>query len=236
MKRSILYFALLSSTLLVATGCQKISSDKNASTEKTTEMSTKKQEKEMNKTSVGEIIGSYNSDDGKVKGATLPSKSVSFSIPITNDSEYLHFAFMHAASEKYGWYFAPKSEEGIHLNKKEIDSDSPLDITNNIALYAAPDKSTQHLVETDEGNLKYGDSSEFMKAYVSIEKDMYKVTIENISKNDYETPFSSGVWEVTTKKEKTFDHKASEELSTLDVSGHRDSLYVKQEKLANMNK
>lgn len=36
----------------------------------------------MSSDSYGEIIGQFNSPDGAVVGATLPGKSVSFSIPV----------------------------------------------------------------------------------------------------------------------------------------------------------
>nr|WP_228720599.1 hypothetical protein [Klebsiella pneumoniae]QIQ15421.1 hypothetical protein [Klebsiella pneumoniae] len=70
----------------------------------------------MSSDSYGEIIGQFNSPDGAVVGATLPGKSVSFSIPVKkHHGQYLHFAFMHAASASEGWFFAPASEQGINL-------------------------------------------------------------------------------------------------------------------------
>ncbi|MGM0241048.1 hypothetical protein ID741_003668 [Enterococcus sp. AZ103] len=54
---------------------------------------------------------------------------------------------------------------------------------------------------------------------------MYEITIENTSSGDFETLFSSGVWAVTDMEEKSFDHTASEALSTLATSGKRADLY-----------
>ncbi len=68
----------------------------------------------MSSDSYGEIIGQFNSPDGAVVGATLPGKSVSFSIPVKkHHGQYLHFAFMHAASASEGWFFARRQNRGL---------------------------------------------------------------------------------------------------------------------------
>ncbi len=67
----------------------------------------------MSSDSYGEIIGHSTALTGG-RGATLPGKSVSFSIPVKkHHGQYLHFAFMHAASASEGWFFAPASEQGL---------------------------------------------------------------------------------------------------------------------------
>lgn len=172
----------------------------------------------------GEIIGDFNSPDGAVVGATLPGKEVTFKIPVPNNKpQYLHFAFMHAASAQNGWYFAPKSEYGIHLiNMKNGQSK---DITREIGLFQAPNAQTSSPVKMSMSKLKAGKTTEFMKVIVMQKNGYYVVKIKNISSGDYETPFSSGVWSVTDKKMKTFDHKASSALATLATSGHRGPLY-----------
>lgn len=172
----------------------------------------------------GEIIGDFNSPDGMVVGATLPGKDVTFKIPVVNNKpQYLHFAFMHAASAQNGWYFAPKSEYGIHLMSMK-DGQSK-DITREIGLFQAPNAQTSSPVKKSIDKLKVGKADEFMKATVTQKNGYYVVNIKNISSGDYETPFSSGVWSVTETKMKTFDHKASAALSTLATSGHRAPLY-----------
>ena len=103
----------------------------------------------------GEIIGDFNSPDGAVVGATLPGKEVTFKIPVPNNKpQYLHFAFMHAASAQNGWYFAPKSEYGIHLiNMKNGQSK---DITREIGLFQAPNAQTSSPVKMSMSKLKAG--------------------------------------------------------------------------------
>lgn len=172
----------------------------------------------------GEIIGDFNSPDGSVVGATLPGKDVTFKIPVVNNKpEYLHFAFMHAASAQNGWYFAPKSEYGIHL--MSMKNGQSKDITHEIGLFQAPNAQTSSPVKMSIDKLKAGKADKFMKATVMQKNGYYVVNIKNISSGDYETPFSSGVWSVTEKKMKTFDHKASSALSILATSGHRGPLY-----------
>lgn len=174
-------------------------------------------------TTAGEIIGDFNSPDGAVVGATLPGKNVTFKIPVENNTQYLHFAFMHAASAKNGWYFAPKSEYGIHLMTMK-DGQSK-DITHEIGLFQAPNAKTASPVKTSMNKLKAGKADNFMMATVTEKNGYYIVNIKNISSRDYETPFSSGVWSTTNHKMKDFDHKASSALSTLATSGHRGPLY-----------
>lgn len=186
----------------------------------------------MGMSSVGQIVGSYDSSDGKVMGATKPGEQVKFEVPARDGEEYLHLAFMHAASGDKGWYFAPESEDGIALSKSMFDGNSSVDITDKMGLFAAPNATTSEAVTADDGDLKYVDISEFMKATVMMENDMYVVTIENMSSGDHETPFSSGVWEVTDTKGKSFDHTASKELSALATMGHREDLYKMVEKEA----
>lgn len=226
------FTAVSMSLLLAGCGTNSTSSSQSKSDESTamTSQSSSSTSMSSDKTmqnQAGEIIGNYNSDDKKVLGATRPGETVEFKVPVSNQEEYLHFAFMHAASGDKGWYFAPKSEDGVALNKDAFKDNMTMDITNDIALYAAPNETTATMVTKDDGTLKYGDTDKFMTASVALKDDMYVVTIKNISDGDMKTPFSSGVWEVTTDKEKGFDHTASKELSTLATSGNRTDLYKK---------
>lgn len=174
--------------------------------------------------SAGEIIGSFNSPDGTVVGATLPGKEVMFKISIENNKpQYLHFAFMHAASAQNGWYFAPKSEHGIQL--KMLKHGQIQDITNEIALFQAPNAQTSSPVTMSTNQLKAGKANQFMKATVMQMDGYYIVKIKNTSMAAYETPFSSGVWSISHHKMKAFDHIASAALATLATSGHRAPLY-----------
>ncbi|WP_134644261.1 hypothetical protein [Weissella cibaria] len=181
----------------------------------------------------GSIVGDYNSKDKTVVGATLPGKDVTFTVPMTKTNKtYLHFAFMHAASGDKGWYFAPKSSDGVELNNKSMKSDSTKDITNKISLYAAPDKDTVNKVKENDGKLKFEPTDKYLSAKVKVKDDQYVVKIKNMSKKDYKTPFSSGVWQVSSTKNEGFDHKPSKQLSELATSGHRDDLL----QLVNQNK
>lgn len=205
---------------LAACGSNGKSSANDSSSAKTT-MNVKKTV--MSKT--GEIVGSYNSKDKKVLGATLPGKKVIFTVPKTKgDTTHLHFAFMHAASGSKGWYFAPNSETGIDLNNNSMKSGSTKDITNEIGLFEAPDKNTVKKVTKDSGKLKYENIDKYMSASVKEKNGKYIITIENNSKDDYKTPFSSGVWKVTSESKKSFDQKPSAALSTLATMGHREDL------------
>ena len=221
----------LAALVLVITGCGSNNTGSSESDSSTKSESTSQTMSEDSKVmnSVGEIIGSYNSEDKTVVGATKPGEEVEFKIPAKDSSneEYLHFAFMHAASGEKGWYFAPKSDEGIALSKTMLENDKTVDITDEIGLFAAPNETTSTAVTADDGMLKFGETNKFMTATVALKDDMYVVTIKNISEGDMETPFSSGVWELTNKMDKGFDHTASKELSTLATSGHRDDLYKK---------
>ncbi|TXK45778.1 hypothetical protein [Lactococcus sp. dk322] len=213
--------ALLSASLLLA-GC---SADTNSS--KTDSSSKTEQVSKSNKLlAAGEVIGNFNSESDEVVGATKPGDEVKFYIPMSSDTEYLHFAFMHAGSGDKGWYFAPSSEDGIKLSKSDIASEE-VDITDQISLFMAPNASTSDKVtkDSDDGKLKYASAEKFLKATVVKEDDVYKVTIKNISSGDYETAFSSGVWGVSESKMKAFDHKSSESLTKLATMGHRDGLY-----------
>ena len=175
-------------------------------------------------TTSGEIIGDFNSPDGAVVGATLPGKSVAFKIPVENNkAQYLHFAFMHAASAQNGWYFAPKSEYGIHL--MAMKNGQSKDITHEIGLFQAPNAQIASPVKTNINELKAGKAANFMMATITKKNSNYIVNIKNISSKDYETPFSSGVWSTTNQKMKDFDHKPSSALSTLATSGDRGLLY-----------
>ncbi|KRL52306.1 hypothetical protein [Furfurilactobacillus rossiae] len=179
---------------------------------------------DMSKTS-GAIVGSYNSKDKKVVGATLPGKSVSFKVSmLKGDSTYLHFAFMHAASGSKGWYFAPMSADGIKLSKADFKDGKSINITNKIGLFAAPDASTVKSVKANDGKLKYKKTSKFLKATVKENDGKYTVTIKNMSKGNYKTPFSSGVWGTEMNGSKAFDHTPSAALSKLATMGHRDDL------------
>ena len=106
-----------------------------------------------------------------------------------------------------------------------FDDGMTMDITNDIGLFAAPDATTSDAVTADDGELKYGAASEYMNATVELNNDMYTVTIENVSSGDYETPFSSGVWELKDTQMKGFDHTPSQALSTLATTGMRADLY-----------
>lgn len=196
-------------------------SSSNASSKAKTTMTVKK----TVTSKAGEIVGSYNSKDKKVLGATLPGKKVTFTVPMTKgNNTHLHFAFMHAASGAKGWYFAPKSENGVTLSNKNMKSDSTKNITNQIGVFAAPDKNTVKMVTMDSGKLKYENIDKYLSASVKEKNGKYVVTIENVSKDDYKTPFSSGVWKVTSESKKSIDHTPSEAISTLATSGHRDDL------------
>jgi len=174
----------------------------------------------------GEIIGQFNSPDGEVVGATLPGNSVSFSIPVKkHNGQYLHFAFMHAASGSKGWFFAPVSERGINLSGLMAENDKPINITEQIALFRAPAADVVGKVAEDNGKLKYGAAPKFMTAELTRHNDRYVINIKNISEGDYSTPFSSGVWSVTKTAVRSFDHQPSSALSTLATKGHRDGLY-----------
>lgn len=174
---------------------------------------------------VGSIVGQYNSKDKTTVGATLPNKSVSFSIPVQKGNvTYTHFAFMHAESGKKGWFFAPVSKYGVKLNKSSIKNDSKIDITNKIGLFSAPDKNTVSKVTRDDGKLKYKQTNKFLRATVKRDGNKYVIKITNKSMDDYKTPFSSGVWSADKTAKTSFDHKPSNALSKLATSGHRDAL------------
>ena len=154
---------------LAACGSNGKSNANDSSSAKTT-MNVKKTV--MSKT--GEIVGSYNSKDKKVLGATLPGKKVIFTVPKTKgDTTHLHFAFMHAASGSKGWYFAPNSETGIDLNNNSMKSGSTKDITNEIGLFEAPDKNTVKKVTKDSGKLKYENIDKYMSASVKEKNGKY---------------------------------------------------------------
>jgi hypothetical protein len=171
----------------------------------------------------GEIVGDFNSPDGMVVGATLPGKNVIFKIPVQKNSpQYLHFAFMHAASGQKGWYFAPKSEYGIYLMPMKIGQTK--DISQEIAIFEAPNASTAKKVTQSTNNLEFAQANKFMQATVMQKNGYYIVNIKNTSSGKYETPFSSGVWATSHMKMKGFDHMPSAALSTLATSGHRDPL------------
>lgn len=233
MLKKFLVGGAIASALLLA-GCSSTTSSSSSSKESAASTSTSMSssmstsESKMatsNMMTAGEIIGNFNSDDMKTVGATKPGDSVMFKIPMpTGSEEYLHFAFMHAASGAKGWYFAPKDEKGIMISKDML-SKGEMDITDQIGLFSAPNATTAAEVTKDDGDLKYGMSSDFLKATIKASGDMYEVTIMNNSTGDHETPFSSGVWQVASMGEKSFDHMASEALSTLATSGHRDELY-----------
>lgn len=136
----------------------------------------------------GEIIGQFSSPDGTVVGATLPGKNVSFSIPMNpHNGQYLHFAFMHAASASEGWFFAPKSEQGIELSSMMLEDGQRVDITKQIALFQASNAGQFEKVTTDKGKLKSGAASKFMKAELmthnacisSVLKIFLKITIRH---------------------------------------------------------
>jgi len=174
----------------------------------------------------GEIIGDFNSPDGEVVGATLPGKEVQFSVPMNSkEGQYLHFALMHAESAKEGWYFAPASDKGIDLSALTFKDNKPVDITQHIALFQASNANQSIKVTADKGALKYGASNKFLQVTITPKESNYSVTIKNISKGDYQTPVSSGVWSVSNKAEKNFDHTPSAALSALATSGHRDALF-----------
>lgn len=175
----------------------------------------------------GEIVGQFNSPDGTVVGATLPGKTLSFTVPVNRGtSQYLHFAFMHAGSAENGWFFAPASDRGINLSALISQDDKPVNITDRIALFSAPAADRLASVTADKGKLKAGTAAHFMTAELTRHKGEYVVTIKNISKGDYETPFSSGVWGVTKAAVKSFDHTPSAALSKLATTGHRGDLYT----------
>lgn len=223
MKKTIILTTALFATIGLSACTSNSTKMTDSSRNDKTEISSVK--KESAKATAGEIIGSFNSDDGKVVGATKPGESVTFKIPKSKEALYLHFAFMHAASGDKGWYFAPKSEDGIKVSENDLKDNKELDITDEISLFAAPDAKNVSSVTKDDGNLKYAQTSKFMKATIKSSNGKYIVTINNISKGDYETPFSSGVFSTIPSKEKSFDHQPSEALSILATSGHRDELY-----------
>lgn len=176
--------------------------------------------------SFGEIIGQFNSPDGTVVGATLPGQSVSFSIPEKkHHGQYLHFAFMHAASGSEGWFFAPVSEQGINLNALITEDGNPVNITEQIALFRAPVADRIEKVTADSGKLRFAVAPKFMTAELTRHNGMFIITIKNISEKEYETPFSSGVWGVTGTATRSFDHEPSSALSKLATTGHRSELY-----------
>lgn len=211
---AILSVILLSSGMAVAAG-ENTSKMDSASSMSIGSMST-----------FGEIVGDFNSPDGAVVGATLPGNKVTFKIPAKGKAkEYLHFAFMHAESASDGWYFAPNSDKGIELSGLISGDKKSVDITKQIGLFQAPTAKLVEKVKADKGKLKYGAADKFMTATLTLENDMFVIDIKNISEGGYSTPFSSGVWAVTDKKEKGFDHIPSVGLSTLATSGHRDMLY-----------
>lgn len=214
---------LISVPLLLAACGNSSSSSKSSSA--TTSMSAKStSSKKTAMTQIGAIVGSYNSPDKKVVGATLPGKSVNIEIPVAGNDTYVHFAFMHAKSANNGWYFAPKSENGLLLKKSMFKNGTSVDVTNDIALFAAPNATTVTQVMKDAGSLKFGATTDFMKATIKMNGDMYELTIKNMSKGDMETPFSSGVWSSSDKGMKSFDQNPSKALSELATMGHRDAL------------
>ncbi|MGL5699507.1 MAG: hypothetical protein ACRCYL_09690 [Kluyvera sp.] len=76
LKKTIITSAVVSALLLSSSGIAATSAgDKSGA-----QMPTASQHV-MSSDSYGEIIGQFNSPDGTVMGATLPGKSVSFSIP-----------------------------------------------------------------------------------------------------------------------------------------------------------
>ncbi|MHC5247110.1 hypothetical protein [Enterococcus sp. LJL120] len=223
--------SLAALTVLLAACGSSTTSSSSSSTSESTSMSSSmstssSSEATATSATAGEIIGSDTSSDGSAKEITLPGDTVTFEVPVSSSEEYLHFAFMHAASGEKGWYFAPESEDGIALSSSMFDDTDTVDITDQIALFAAPDATTSTAVTANDGDLVYGTSDNYLKATVTMENDMYVITIENTSTGDYETPFSSGVWEVTDMKETSFDHTASAALSTLATSGKRADLYT----------
>ncbi|EOH95993.1 cadherin-like beta sandwich domain-containing protein [Enterococcus pallens] len=199
------------------------SSKDSAATSQSTSMSSSKTSEV--KAQAGEIIGKDSNADKTAVDITKPGDSVTFEVPAAKEEGYLHFAFMHAASGMKGWYFAPESKDGIALSKAMFDGDKTVNITDKVALFAAPDASTSKAVTANDGELKYGKASDYMTATVALKDGKYEVTIENTSAGDFETPFSSGVWELSNSKEAGFDHTASAALSKLATSGHRDDLY-----------
>lgn len=221
LNKTVITSAIVSALLLASSGnTVAIASDKvGANTSASSQYA-------MSSDSYGEIIGQFNSPDGAVVGATLPGKSVSFSIPIKkNNQQYLHFAFMHAASASNGWFFAPASAQGINLTGLMTEDGKPVDITEQIALFRAPTADQLEKVTANSGKLNAGAASKFMSAELTRKKDMYVITIKNISTGDHETPFSSGVWGVTGTAVRSFDHEPSSALSKLATTGHREKLY-----------
>ena len=147
----------------------------------------------MSSDSYGEIIGQFNSPDGAVVGATLPGKSVSFSIPVKkHHGQYLHFAFMHAASASEGWFFAPASEQGINLTGLITQDGKPVDITEQIALFLAPAADQLEKVTADSEKLRSGVAAKFMTAEQTHHNDMFVVSIKNISEGVNRTCFVGG--------------------------------------------
>ncbi|TXK47401.1 hypothetical protein FVP43_10335 [Lactococcus sp. dk322] len=221
MKKALtLGLTLLASTAIL-TAC---TADKSNSTSDSSDTKQSMSTKTSTLLAGGEIVGNFNSDDKSVVGATKPGDEVKFFVSANEDTEYLHFALMHANSGDKGWYFTPKSEDGIKLSKSEI-KEGEVNITDMIALYSAPSASMVKEVSADDGKLKYGEASKFVTATVKMTDNVYEVTIKNISSGDYETALSSGVWGISKDKMKAFDHTPSEGLNELATMGHRDALY-----------
>lgn len=174
----------------------------------------------------GEIIGTFNSPDGTVVGATLSGENVTFSIPMEkNSKQYLHFAFMHAESASEGWFFAPGSENGIELSGIMEKNGKPVDITQYISLFRAPSANLIEKITTDNGTLRYGNADKFLMVTLDQKNNFFVINIKNISDKEFTTPISSGVWNVTGVAEKSFDHIPSSALSKLATMGHRDDIY-----------
>ncbi|HFQ9941241.1 TPA: DUF1471 domain-containing protein, partial [Klebsiella pneumoniae] len=158
-------------------------------------------------------------------------------IPVKkHHGQYLHFAFMHAASASEGWFFAPASEQGINLTGLMTEDGKPVDITEQIALFRAPAADQLVKVTADSGKLRLGAAAKFMTAKLTRHNGMFVISIKNISEGDYETPFSSGVWGVTGTAVRSFDHEPSSALSKLATTGHRGELYkLAQKKIPEQN-
>lgn len=222
MKKSIIIGGTILALSLALGACGSNDSNTKDDNSATTSESTTKSESPV----VGEIIGSNTVPAAKIVDVVTPGDSVTFEIPSTKTTEYLHFAFMYGKSGSKGWFFAPESENGITLSKSMFDSGKAVDITKDIKIFAAPVATAVNTVTADDGDLKYGDSDKFMTATVTKKDDMYEVKINNLSADLYETPFSAGVWKTTEMEEKDFDHTPSAELSTLATTGNRTDLYA----------
>lgn len=206
---------------LAACGNSSSNGNKKSSASTSSSMTTKKVAIDKS----GEIVGPFTSKDKSVVGATKPGQKVSFKVNMAKgDTTYLHFAFMHAASGAKGWYFAPMSANGIMLKKADFNSGKMMNITNKIGLFAAPNKSTVKKVMKNDGKLMFEKTNKFMKADVKMSGDMYQVTIQNKSKSGYATPFSSGVWGISSMGKKSFDQMPSAALSKLATSGDHTAL------------